>query len=110
VAVFLGRDPATGSWATTVGNMVAGVAYEAASAHCRGVGFSVDVTDAAHPISKLPADLRWVVLMRAVRMAQNYSQLISEGRDSVSMLYGSAGQGWTLNELTALEAYRRTAA
>lgn len=47
--------------------------------------------------------------MRAVRIVGNVQQLTGEQRDGVTMNYGAAGQGFTLQEVIALAQYRRTA-
>jgi hypothetical protein len=81
--------------------LAADTAREAASAYTRGVGFEDD--------EQMPATLRHVVVMRAVRIVGNVQQLTGEQRDGVTMNYGTAGQGFTLQEVLALEQYRRTA-
>lgn len=101
VAAFVGRS-GDATYATTVGALMASTAREAAKSYTRGVGFETD--------GQTPESLRHVILLRAVRMAMNYSQLVSESRDSVTLLYGSAGQGWTLTETQALDGFRRRAA
>lgn len=100
VAAILGRaDDA--SFVSGLAQLAADTAREASSAYTRGVGFEDD--------DQMPASLRHVVLMRAVRIVGNVQQLTGEQRDGVTMNYGTAGQGFTLQEVLALEQYRRTA-
>ena len=101
LASFLGCS-GDSAYANTACAYAVGMARGMAKSHTRGVGFEDD--------TQVPESLTWVIISRAGRLAMNYSQLISETRDSVSLMYGSAGQGWTLSELTALNEYRRIAA
>lgn len=104
LAAILGRGDDT-AWISSVGNLVASTATQLASTYCRAVGFGAD--DSGNVL--VPNDLYSVILLRALRLSANYSQLISQTEDGVTQLYGAAGQGWTLEELTALNAYRVTA-
>lgn len=102
VAAVLGRQT-DATFVNGLGQVVADLALEAASAYTRGKGFETD--------GQVPASLRFAILLRAVRLAQNYSQLVSESRDGVSLSYGmAAAQGWTVHEVLALEQFRRTTA
>jgi hypothetical protein len=101
LASFLGRS-GDSAYVNTACAYAVGLARSMAKSHTRGAGFADD--------TQVPESLSWVIISRAARLAMNYNQLISETRDSVSLMYGSAGQGWTLAELVALNEYRRTAA
>lgn len=72
-----------------------------ASAYTRGRGFE-DPT-------RVPAALRSLILLRAVRLLGNPQQLTNETRDGVSMNYGAAGQGFTFQETLTLNDFRKTA-
>jgi hypothetical protein len=100
VAAILGRTEDL-AFVQGIAQLAADTARQAASAHTRGVGFEDD--------DQTPASLRHVVLMRAVRIVGNVQQLTGEQRDGVTLNYGTAGQGFTLQEVLALEQYRRTA-
>jgi hypothetical protein len=101
LATFLGRS-GDSQFATTAAAYGVGLARSMAKSYTRGVGFESD--------SAIPESLSWVIISRGARLVLNYEQLISEQRDNTSLLYGSAGQGWTLSELTALNEFRRIAA
>lgn len=110
VAAILGRS-SDDAWISSVGNVVASLACNAAESYCRGVGFSTSTDDEGTVTTKVPQSVSWAILLRAVRLAGNYSQLVSESRDNVTLVYGqAAAQGFTLPELQALDAYRLTAA
>lgn len=100
VAQYLGRLDlafANGPAASAVS-----MARQMAKSYCRERGFDID--------TQIPESLWWVIISRAARLVLNNNQLISQTTDGSTQLYGSAGQGWTLAELTALNDFRRTAA
>lgn len=102
VANFIGRGN-DADFVQGVAQMAADLAVGAASSYTRGNGFN----DAE---ALMPASLYTAVLLRAVRLVANMQQLIAQQTDGVTMTYGAAGQGFTINELTALNEYRRMTA
>ena len=101
VADLIGRS-ADQAFATGLGALAAAAARSAAKSYTRGRGFEDD--------TQIPESLWFVVLNRAIRIVGNSQQLLSEGRDGVSMNYGAAAQGWTTHETLALDEYRRKTA
>lgn len=101
VARVLGRER-DDDFVTGLANVAADLACQAASSYTRGVGFEDE--------SSVPESLYHVILLRAVRFATNYEQLQLQQHDGVRIAYGMAGQGFTVQEIKALEAFRRTAA
>jgi len=97
LADLIGRSGDT-DWIDGLGSTIAALAREAASSYTHGVGFEDP--------EQVPASLRWVILLRAARLASNYQQLVTQGVDSAQMNYGLGAVGWTLYEQTALDDYR----
>ena len=98
VAAYIGRNDS--AFIAGRGAIVAGLALEAAASYTRK----------EWPEGQCPKSIRWAILTRAVRMATNQEQLLSQSMDTLVTEYGDAGQGWTLAELKALNDYRRMAA
>ncbi|WP_375490702.1 hypothetical protein [uncultured Jatrophihabitans sp.] len=101
MAALIGRDD-DARFVAGVGDLAATAARSAASSYTRGVGFEDE--------DQIPVSLVHVITNRAIRIAGNAQQLLSETRDGVTMNYGLASQGWTLDERRALDEYRRKTA